>query len=173
MTITTRIATVADATTLSQLGTATFVETFGHLYSPANLAKFLENHSAAHWATELADADYAVQLAFERDTPIGYAKLGPPHLPFEPQPGRFAVELRQLYVLAHWHGSGVAKMLTDWLIATARQRGAQDLYLSVFTQNPRAQAFYRRYGFESVGEYAFMVGDHADADLVMRAKLDD
>lgn len=173
MNISYRTATPADAAILSALGTATFVETFGHLYSAANLEKFLVSHSAASWACELADPAYVVRLAFAGDTAIGYTKFGPPHLPFDPEPGRVAGELRQLYVLAGYHGSGVAAALTDWLIAEARSRGVQDLYLSVFTENPRAQAFYRRYGFFEVGRYAFMVGDHADEDLVMRCKLDD
>ncbi len=166
-------ATPADAATLSALGTATFVETFGHLYSAANLEKFLENHSVASWAAELADPDYAVRLAFAGERAIGYTKFGPPHLPFDPESGRVAGELRQLYVLAGFHGSGIAVALTEWLFAEARSRGVQDLYLSVFTENPRAQAFYRRYGFFEVGRYAFMVGDHADEDLVMRCRLDD
>ncbi|MGL4541922.1 MAG: GNAT family N-acetyltransferase, partial [Polymorphobacter sp.] len=173
MTITCRTATPADAALLSALGTATFVETFGALYSAANLEKFLVNHSAEHWAHELADPAFAVRLAFDGNRAIGYAKFGPPHLPFVPEPGRAAGELRQLYVLAGWHGSGIAGTLTDWLIARARAHGVQDLYLSVFTQNPRAQAFYRRYGFFEVGRYQFLVGDHADEDLVMRCKLDD
>lgn len=172
MTITYRNATSADSALLSQLGTATFVESFGPLYSAANLEKFLVNHSAESWADDLADPAYAVRLACEHDRAIGYIKFGAPHLPFEPEPGRVAGELRQLYVLAPFHGSGIAGSLTDWLFAEARARGVQDLYLSVFTQNPRAQAFYRRYGFYEVGRYAFMVGDHADEDLVMRCKLD-
>ena len=173
MTISYRTATPDDAATMSALGSTTFVETFGHMYSAANLAKFLENHSAANWATELADPAYAVRLAFDSERAIGYTKFGPPHLPFEPEAGRVAGELRQLYVLSGFHGSGIAVALTDWLVAEARARGVQDLYLSVFTENPRAQAFYRRYGFYEVGRYSFMVGDHADEDLVMRCKLDD
>jgi ribosomal protein S18 acetylase RimI-like enzyme len=171
MTVTYRTATPDDAATLSELGTATFIETFGHLYSKTNLDAFLVNHSVANWAAELADPAYAVRLAEADGAAIGYAKLGPPHLPFDPG-DRVATELRQLYVVKGWHGSGVAVALTDWIMATARDRGAQDIYLSVFTQNPRAQAFYRRYGFVAVGEYSFMVGDHADTDLVMKAALD-
>jgi ribosomal protein S18 acetylase RimI-like enzyme len=171
MTVTYRTATPADAATLSDLGTATFIETFGHLYSQANLDAFLVNHSVAAWAGELADPAYAVRLAEMDGAAIGYAKLGPPHLPFDPG-DRVATELRQLYVLKDWHGSGVAAQLTDWIMATARDRGAQDIYLSVFTENPRAQTFYRRYGFVAVGEYAFMVGDQADADLIMKCALD-
>jgi diamine N-acetyltransferase len=171
MTVTYRTATLADAATLSSLGATTFVQTFGHLYSQANLDAFLVNHSPESWAAELADRDFAVRIAESDGAAIGYAKLGPPHLPFDAG-ARVATELRQLYVLPGWHGSGVAVALTDWIMTTARARGAQDIYLSVYTENPRAQAFYRRYGFVQVGAYQFMVGDHADEDVIMKCALD-
>lgn len=169
--ISTRDATPADAATLAVLGARSFIETFGHLYSPANLALFLQNHTPDRWAAELADATYAVRLAEADTNPAGYCKLGPPSLPFD-HGTRPAIELRQFYVLAPWQGSGLAATLMAWAIATARSRGAQDLYLSVFTDNHRARRFYARYGFTEVGPYAFMVGDQADEDIVCRLRLD-
>ena len=90
-------------------------------------------------------------------------------LPFEPR-GK-AVELRQFYVLSDWHGSGAAGELMRWVLETARRRGGDDLYLSVFVDNARARAFYAKYGFVEEGRYAFMVGTHADEDIVMRLAL--
>ena len=80
-------------------------------------------------------------------------------------------ELRQLYVLQPWHGTEVARTLMEWVLAEARARGAEQIFLSVFIDNHRARRFYERYGFEAVGTYAFMVGTHADEDIIMRAVL--
>ena len=167
--ITTRDATPADAAALATLGASSFTETFGHLYAPADLALFLENHTAASWGAELADPAFAVRVAESDGALIAYAKLGPPQLPFTPTTG--AVELRQCYVLAPWHGAGIAAQLMEWVTATARERGADELFLSVFTDNHRARRFYERHGFEPVGTYAFMVGTHADEDIVMKLAL--
>jgi GNAT superfamily N-acetyltransferase len=164
-----RDATTEDAATLAKLGAESFTATFGHLYAPDDLALFLQNHTPAAWAAELANPAFAVCIAEADGVPIGYAKLGPPQLPFTPT--GTPAELRQLYVLAPWHGAGVAAALMDWVIATARNRGADELFLSVFTDNVRARRFYARYGFEAVGTYAFMVGNHADEDIVMRLAL--
>jgi GNAT superfamily N-acetyltransferase len=100
---------------------------------------------------------------------VAYAKLGPPTLPFEPR-GK-PIELRQFYVLGEWHGTGAASALMQWVLEEAERRAADELYLSVFTDNHRARRFYERYGFEPVGRFAFMVGNHADEDIVMRKVL--
>ncbi len=164
-----RDATLVDAALMARIGPQTFTETFGHLYAPDNLAVFLENHSEANWAGELGNPAYAVRIAEDDGVAAGFAKVGPPSLPFEAKGP--AAELRQLYVLKPWQGAGIAATLMDWAIAEARRRGAEEMFLSVFVDNARARRFYARYGFEQVGTYDFMVGTHADLDLVMRLKL--
>lgn len=164
-----RDASPADAALMARLGPETFVETFGHLYTPENLAAFLANHSEANWRGELIDPLFAVRIAQADGAAIGFAKIGPPSLPF-PVEGP-ATELRQLYVLKPWQGKGVAAALMDWAIGQARRRGADELFLSVFIDNHRARHFYAHYGCEAVGRYDFMVGTHADEDIIMRLKL--
>jgi GNAT superfamily N-acetyltransferase len=48
-------------------------------------------------------------------------------------------------------GSGVAVALTDELVAWAKESGYLRLVLWVYDVNPRAAAFYRRYGFVPTG----------------------
>ena len=164
-----RTATPQDAERLVALFHNCFRDTFGHMYDPRDLAAFLDGHTPEHWREQLEGADFAVRLVEDGDVLVGFIKLGPLKLPVE-RPGN-AVELRQLYVLEPWQGSGVARDLMDWLMAEAHQRGADELYLAVFTENHRARRFYARYGFEEVGPYAFMVGNQADEDIIMRLTL--
>lgn len=164
-----RDAGPGDAAAMAALGRDSFAETFGHLYTPENLALFLANHSEERWREELADARFAVRVGEANGDAVAYCKLGPPSLPFEVRGP--TTELRQLYVLKPWHGVGVAAALMDWALAEARRRGAEEIYLSVFVDNRRARRFYERYGFEAVGRYDFMVGSHADEDIIMRLRL--
>jgi GNAT superfamily N-acetyltransferase len=167
--LTFRGAVPSDAPQLARLGARTFFETFGHLYDPADLALFLANHAVAEWEKQLADPALAI-LVGEADGALGaYAKVGPPTLPFTPRSG--AIELRQFYILQPWHGSGAAREMMAWVLDEARRQEAAHLYLSVFTDNHRAKRFYARYGFVEEGPYAFMVGNHADEDIVMRLDL--
>ena len=169
MSIEYRTATAVDAEALAELGAHTFTDTFGHLYEPTDLEIFLQNHSPENWDKELNDPAFEVRVAENDGKLVGYVKLGPPHLPFEPR-GE-AAELRQLYVVEEVKGQGVAQALMEWVIDRARDRRADHLYLSVFTENHRARRFYEKFGFEPEGTYAFMVGNQADEDIVMRLQL--
>ena len=164
-----RDALLADAPAIDALFRQSFIDTFGHLYDPKDLAAFLARFTQAAWREELEDPDYAFRLAEDEDALAGFAKISSVTLPVEPAAP--AAELRQLYVLGPWHGAGIAPELMAWALAEARRRGAEELYLSVFVDNHRASRFYARHGFEAVGRYDFMVGDQADEDIVMRLRL--
>jgi len=164
-----RDATVEDAALVGEIGRRSFTETFGHLYSPENLAAFLANHDEENWHRELSDPAFTVRLGFVEGETAAYVKLGPPSLPFEVTGP--TIELRQFYVLKPWQGAGLAAEMMEWVLAEARRRGAAEIYLSVFIDNHRARRFYERYGFEAVGRYDFMVGTHADEDIIMRLRL--
>ena len=166
-----RDATPADGALLGGLARATFLEAFGHLYGLDDLAAFLAAGSDEAYAAELADPDIEVRFATARGIAIGFVKVSSLKLP-APTNGRRAAELRQLYVFKPWHGAGLAQELTDWAIGRARARGAEDLWLSVFTDNPRARRFYARHGFVEVAPYRFMVGNQADEDIMTRLALD-
>jgi ribosomal protein S18 acetylase RimI-like enzyme len=160
-----------DARTIGALFRESFVDTFGHLYAPEDLASFLGGFTEDAWRSDLSDPAYSFRIAEENGEAAGYVKLGPTTLPHV-APGP-AIELRQFYLLSRWHGRGIASELMEWTMAEARRRGAETLYLSVFIDNHRARRFYERYGFTYVGPYKFMVGNHADEDMVLRLSLKD
>jgi GNAT superfamily N-acetyltransferase len=164
-----RDAGPADLAAVDVLFRRSFEATFGHLYAPADLAAFFARFTPDAWAAELARPDLAIRLAEDDGTLVGYAKVSDPTLPVEPAGP--ALELRQLYLDAPAQGTGVGAALLDWTIATARDRGAGELFLSVFVDNHRAKRFYARRGFEWIGRYDFPVGDHVDQDDLMRLVL--
>jgi len=158
-----------DAALLADLFARSFTETFGHLYRPEDLAAFLSNLDESGWRTELADPGLTIRIAEADNVPVAFAKVGTITLPVEPD--RPSTELRQLYVLQPWQGKGIAEALMAWALHHARSLGAEDVFLSVYVDNHRARRFYARYGFEYVGPYAFMVGDQADEDHIMRLRF--
>jgi GNAT superfamily N-acetyltransferase len=165
MTITYRDATPADAATLDRIFDTTFCDTFGHLYRAEDLNAFLSSFGVADWAAQLGDPAFACRIAEADGDPVAYVKLGPLKLPIEANGP--ALLLDQFYVIKDHQGAGIAQELMRWTLEEARRRGAERLYLTVYVDNHRAQRFYDRYGFEAVGRYDFMVGSHADEDIIM------
>jgi len=82
----------------------------------------------------------------------GYVALGttPCPVPELPSP---VVELARLYVPLPWQGQGVANALMETSLAEARQRGGRSAWLQAYAGNPRALAFYRRWGFRDFGPF--------------------
>ena len=57
-----------------------------------------------------------------------------------------------VYVAPSHRGSGLARQMLDAVAAWARgEAGLDRLHLYVHEHNPRAAAFYRRYGFTETG----------------------
>ena len=167
--VTYRDVTPEDAASVACLFARSFIETFGNLYAQKDLDAFLAGITTESFDAEIRDPDFSLRIAEADGEAIGFAKLGPANLPVEaPQS---TAELWQIYVLAPWQGRGIAQQLYDWAEAEARERGAKHLQLSVYIDNHRARRFYDRRGFQAVGRYDFMVGEHADEDIVMRKTL--
>ena len=169
MTIAYRMASAADLAGVDRVFRTGFCDTFGHIYAAEDLDAFLGQFTPEAWLEEYSDPRYAFRIAEAEERAVAFVKLGPLFVPVDPAVP--ALELRQLYVLKDWQGTGIAAELMEWAIGEARALGVQELYLTVYTDNHRARRFYRRYGFEDFGPYKFMVGSHADEDIIMRLAL--
>ncbi len=163
-----RRATPADAALLSALAEQTFVEAFGHLYPEQDLRDFIdESYSVERQRVILSTPGYAVWLLEHDGTAVGHAAAGPCGLPnADVMPGDG--ELKRLYVLAAWQGTGWGGKLfqaaLDWLLAD----GPRTLWIGVWSQNLGAQRFYARHGFSKVGEHTFPVGRVVDLEFTLR-----
>ncbi len=165
--ITYRTPDLNDAHALATLGRQSFFDAFAHLYSAENLNRFLdETYSVDMLTCELANPRRVFRVAEEEGVLIGYCKLGLDY-GFDFDIGtRKAMELKQLYLIGGRTGSGVGAALTHWAISEAKQRGYDDIILSVYSENFGAQRFYQRHGFTHIADTYFMVGDHRDDEFL-------
>lgn len=149
-----------------------FTDTFSHRYDPDAFGQFCDQAYAVDgpMARDLGDPDIDWQVAAVDAKPIGYAKLTPLRAP-APAPLPGALELQQIYVESAWHGTGVAERLMQWAVGRAMQRGAPQLYLTVFDHNQRAKRFYARHGFREVGRCTFTLGERVDDDRIWYREL--
>lgn len=170
--MTLRPATLQDAAAIADLGRRAFIAKFGHLYSAANLALFLDDtHSPAKVLKELADPAMKIAVIVEEAGIASFCKIVrssglPAHTPaIRP------MELKQLYTDPELIGRGHGARLMDWALAQARAWGADEMQLSVYADNPEAQRFYRRYGMDKVADITFTVGDHVDPEFLFAVTL--
>lgn len=166
MTVAYRRGAIDDAPAIAAVFEESFTATFGHIYPREDLETFLATKTADRFRAELADARYDFIVAASGSQVVGYVKLGPPELPVETPPD--TVELCQFYLLNYWQGKGVAAELMHRALEGVREKRGRHVQLSVYVDNHRARRFYERYGFQAVGNYHFMVGRHADEDIVLR-----
>ena len=157
-------ASAADAERLSLVGRASFLETFAGVLDGRDVVAFcVEEHSPA-WYDAAIRGGAAVWLATLGEAPIGYAVVDRPSLPVKMEPRD--LELKRIYLLAPWHGTGIARRLLSEVKEHAIASAASRLLLGVYAGNERALSFYRREGFERIGERSFRVGDKAYGDVV-------
>lgn len=158
--------------TLLPIARRIFTEAFSHLYEREAFTAFCQQAYACDGAMsrDFSNPEVDWKVAIANGEVVGYAKLTPLRAPAV-RPALDSLELQQIYVLADWHGSGVAQALMEWAIATARDRGAEELYLTVFDHNQRAKRFYTRHGFEEVGHCTFVLGERVDDDRIWRKRL--
>jgi diamine N-acetyltransferase len=161
--ITYRTPTLDDAVSLSHLGITSFREAFAHLYKAKDLAHYEAHSHGVSWIeAQLNDTRRLYRVAELDGHMVGYCKISF-DLTLEYDPAdRSAMELCQLYVLQNQLGSGVGPALMTWAIEEARARRFDEVILSVYSQNARAQRFYQRFGFRHIGDTYFMVGEHRD-----------
>jgi len=166
-----RLATDADVAKLAVLGAATFSDTFGHLYSPEDLAFFVNNsHSEASYAAALADEKQPIWVADDEGLLAAYIKLCPDSLPCDP-PIENAAEIARLYARSSHQNQGLGSRLMDTATTYAKSAGYSAFVLSVWSENYDGHRFYARHGFKKIGDYLFPVGDQLDKEWIMHKKL--
>ena len=166
-----RRAGPGDAAALAAFAERAFVEAYGSLNSPADVAEHVTRHYGIdRQAAELAARDSRCLLALEDGALVGYALLavGSAHAAIA---ARVPWEVRRFYVDGSRHGRGVAAALMDAAVAVARAAGCCELLLTTWEHSLRARAFYAKCGFEDVGTTNFLLGATPQVDRLLVRRL--
>ncbi|MGC2161890.1 MAG: GNAT family N-acetyltransferase [Silvibacterium sp.] len=156
---------------LALVGAASFLEAFaGFLDGEDILAHCRKHHSMAKYAAMMADPETRVCMAEINEAPVGYAVVCPPDLPVPTTAGD--MELKRIYLLHRFQGSGMGAALMQWSVDTARSLGKRRLLLGVNDGNDNAVAFYLRHGFEHAGTRRFQVGNTLCSDFILAKTLE-
>jgi diamine N-acetyltransferase len=166
-----RKANRSDAASLSRLAESTFRETFSSANTPQDMDLHCRgSYSEELQAGEISNRNMVTLLAELRQDLAGFAQLHWSEAPSFVQ-GTSPGEIQRLYVASNWHGKGVAQALMAACLDEMKARGSDVVWLGVWERNPRAIAFYKKFGFIECGEHVFHLGHDPQIDIVMTRSI--
>ena len=166
-----RYATAKDAELIADLSRKTFYETFGHVNTKENMEKFMnEQFSRENLIREVTEPGNTFLLAFKGDVPVGYVRMreGKKFPEFE---SKDSIEIARIYAVNTYIGTGVGQQMMRQCIFIAKELKKEIIWLGVWEKNPRAIAFYTKWGFEKFSEHDFLLGDDLQKDWLLMKKL--
>jgi ribosomal protein S18 acetylase RimI-like enzyme len=166
-----RRASPDDAPALARLAEFTFRDTFTSANDSADMDLHCSrNFGAEIQLREIENPTLVTILGEEDGELVAFAQVRF-NSPIECVSAKRPSELYRLYVTNRWHGLGIAYELMKEVLATVRLAASDRIWLGVWERNARALAFYRKFGFEVVGNHAFQLGNDPQRDLVMALEV--
>ena len=166
-----RLASKHDAELIADMSRQTFYDTFASYNTKENMDKFMnEQFTKGTLIKEVGAKHNIFLLAFDRERPVGYARLREKNNP--PSLGTAnAIEIARIYAVTTAIGKGIGKALMQKCIEIAKAGNREFVWLGVWEKNQRAIDFYTKWGFEKFADHDFVLGDDVQKDWLMKKKL--
>ena len=167
-----RIANKNDAEFIALLGRVTFTETFGHFFKDKQdlLNYFNATFSVDKIENSIAKPNNVYWIAFVDRLAVGYAKLK-----LNSNSEFIALEdvcqLQKIYVLKDFLSMKIGFNLQNLILEKAKEKGNSCIWLSVLKSNERAINFYRKNGFQHIGNHNFTIGKENFKFIAMSKEL--
>jgi ribosomal protein S18 acetylase RimI-like enzyme len=160
-----------DADLLAELGRVSFYEAFSEQTAPQDMETHLQKAFDVDQIRGQLDHDRSLFIIIEADSlAAGYAYLhpeDPPDCVTAPDP----IQLIRFYLRKDYYGRNVGNSLMGVCLNTARAKGFQSVWLSTWELNHRANAFYKKWEFETVGQAKFTVGSDVQNDFIFARSI--
>jgi ribosomal protein S18 acetylase RimI-like enzyme len=145
-----RIAGIESADELVHLWVETFTQAYEDMHSSEDIRAYCSKNFTTEAAMEVLSSDQIVCIIASRNAqPAGYCVVKHHQCPIDLD-GESS-ELKQIYILSGEYGTGLGKSLFESASEVGRNAGRKWLWLCVSDLNYRAQAFYRKLDFKSIG----------------------
>lgn len=158
-----------EAGLVAALSRQTFFDTFSPSNKKEDMDLFLrEQFKQADLEKEVLEEKGLFYLIEDESGILGYTRIG---RNIETDRLSDRIEITRFYMVKEAIGKGVAQQLMRFCLQTAREAGYKKAFLSVWKENHRAVAFYRKFGFEVIGETDFLLGTDRQFDHIMECSL--
>ncbi len=159
-------ATLKDVKLISELGAKTFDQAFRGTCTDKDLEGVLqEYYNEEQVAKELNDPQDYFFVLYHNEVAAGYTRINLGRETEKHFKDKKSAELKRIYFLEDFHGKGLANQLLEYCFEFFKEKNYEQVYLSVWEQNKRAQAFYIKHGFVDTRiENPFPLGETPQMD---------
>ena len=156
---------------LVKLWVETFKQAYEDVHSPEDIAAYCAaNFTSDSASRELSSPQIVCCIGSIENDPRGFYLVKHHSCPIAIDSD--SSELKQIYVLATEYGNGLGRSLYEHAIECIRAAGSGSVWLSVSDINYRAQAFYKKLGFDKLGRGPILkVGSERLTSSIMAYKL--
>lgn len=163
-----RALTVKDAPLLAKIGGISLLESHGHSAPGEIMQAYVDrSFSEASCRQELEDPENVFFLISHNGVAAGYYKIIAKS-PYEGSAEEEVTKLERLYLLKSFYGLSLGEKLMTHAIDQSKLSGDKGMWLNVWKGNERALRFYRKHGFEVIGESKFVLtSTHSNPNWVM------
>lgn len=162
-----RVAGPDDVAAVSATGSSVFWDAYGGSAPDDDIAHYVESFfSEPAVAAEISRREVTYLVATENDRCAGFVKMRDGDIPALVT-AESAIEVQQLYVSTDFQRRGIGRLLLDNVMLATRARSIAGVWLSVWDDADWATAFYLNYGFRSLGETPFIIGNTEFVDYLM------
>ncbi|MDH5380518.1 MAG: GNAT family N-acetyltransferase [Cyclobacteriaceae bacterium] len=160
-----------ELNTLRAFSESTFRQAFAHQNDPVHFEKYMEKSRSIDQIKKEYTAPGSIFYFMEMNGElVAYFKLNTGKDQTERLDDR-ALEIQQIYVAEPFQGRGLGKILLDFCVKKALQKGAPFIWLGVWEMNTEAKQFYERHGFSAFDTHEFDLGGDIQTDVLMKRVL--
>lgn len=147
-------AAISDIPVIQRIAYHTWPVTFEHILSMDQLTYMLDMmYSSVSLGRQIQQKGHAFLLAgIGVQEPMGFAAF---EINFQGSP---VTKVHKIYILPEAQGKGLGKALFEYISSESVKRGNRSLSLNVNRNNTKALEFYKKNGFEIVGEEDIQIG---------------
>ncbi|MEO9483725.1 MAG: GNAT family N-acetyltransferase [Ekhidna sp.] len=159
------------STQLVQFWRESFLAAYSDVHSAENIQAYFSASYTIEEANKMLSSEHFFCLKANRNQQtVGIAIVN--YRRCSLNEGLDTAELKHLYLLPSAYGTGLAHKMMDEVFRSVKKESKSHVWLSVSKLNIRAQRFYKKLGFECIGDGDDIhVGNEVLASLIMIKKL--
>lgn len=157
-----------DNELLCSIGKKTFIESHGPSASEKDIFEYLENNYTPDiFKKQLSDNLNIFNIIYYKEQPAGYSKIrfNESHKEIELLN---ITKMERLYLLKDFYNLKLGYNLFQFNLNLALQNEQKGMWLFVWKDNKRAVDFYKKAGFEIIGDHDFKLTEsHKNPNYLM------